>query len=97
MYVWNTGFCWVVPQVAELNRRGNLLVTYGHAWVQGEMYVKCVDFNTGENVEIQISAGDDHDCDFLLHCFLFSSFICSFCGKESISELHSLVFHSVLL
>lgn len=44
-------------KVAELNRRGDLLVTYGHSWTPGETHVDCVDFETGEDVAITINPG----------------------------------------
>ncbi|CAM9534860.1 unnamed protein product [Ectocarpus sp. 12 AP-2014] len=41
-------------KVSELNRRGDLLVTYGYAWEYGQTHVHCEDFDTGEPVSIGI-------------------------------------------
>ncbi|CAM9456366.1 unnamed protein product [Choristocarpus tenellus] len=41
-------------KVAELNLRGDLLTTYGHAWQQGQEHVDCFDFETGEPVRLEI-------------------------------------------
>ncbi|CAM9231868.1 unnamed protein product [Ectocarpus fasciculatus] len=41
-------------KVSELNRRGDLLMTYGYAWEYGQTHVHCEDFDTGEPVSIEI-------------------------------------------
>lgn len=47
----------LVRQVSELNRRGDLLMTYGYAWEYGQTHVHCEDFDTGEPVSIEIPRG----------------------------------------
>lgn len=44
-------------KVSELNRRGDLLVTYGHTWVHGDTHVDCEDFETGERISLEIKRG----------------------------------------
>ncbi|CAN0141838.1 unnamed protein product [Ectocarpus sp. 6 AP-2014] len=41
-------------KVSELNRRGDLLMTYGYDWEYGQTHVHCEDFDTGEPVSIEI-------------------------------------------
>lgn len=45
------------PQVSELNRRGDLLMTFGNTWQQGDSCVECQDFETGKRVSIEIKPG----------------------------------------
>lgn len=47
-------------KVSELNRRGDLLMTYGHSWEQGQTHVDCEDFDTGERVSIEIPRGAEN-------------------------------------
>lgn len=44
-------------KVSDLNRRGDLLMTYGHAWEYGQTHVDCEDFDTGERVSMEIPRG----------------------------------------
>eukprot|EP00903_Cladosiphon_okamuranus_P015360 g14186.t1 len=41
-------------KVSELNRQGDLLMTYGHAWEYGQTHVACEDFDTGDRVSVEI-------------------------------------------
>ena len=46
-------------KVSELNRRGDLLMTYGHAWKYGQTHVECEDFDTGEPVSVEVPRGTE--------------------------------------
>ncbi|CAN0181374.1 unnamed protein product, partial [Hapterophycus canaliculatus] len=41
-------------KVSELNRRGDLLMTFGHSWEYGQTHVDCEDFDTGEMISVEI-------------------------------------------
>lgn len=75
------------PQIAELNRRGDLLVTYGHTWEQGQREVVCVDFDTGETILLPLSPGEH-----------YSQYVWEACdGKRSLSSIVQLsVIRSIL-